>query len=230
MSSLNLRVSEDELEIVSTLNKMFREKSIVLVWQNIDKSRTICNAKISDIDYSKGILFLSPMTKGTTFEFSKNYTFYIRGYEKSILFKASNGKMKNDKIVISIPKSVRMYEKRTTPRIKFGHDGNLTALLEKQVNNITKTIKEFEFKVYDISKEGISLIFPPREQIYFSKNDSFQITQIGKLRIESGIEASVVYVKKIEIIRNYNRVIRMKFGAKFKSALDENVISSLEQL
>lgn len=224
--NLNLRVSNDLLEILNALNKMYKDQISVLLWQNVGPRRIIRNANIKVIDYASGKIILIPSESNRTFDFEGTYTVYMRGPEKSILFKREMVVIEKKRIVFDIPKEVRMFEKRTTPRLRLGFNSAYMAHLEIKINSTSALKKEFSFNVFDISTTGISFNFNAKDQIYFSEVTEILIHRIGKIPFKNPIEGKVVYLKKIEFINQGNRISKIKMGIKLKYAFSEALLNS----
>ncbi len=228
MLNFNLRVTNDVLEIITTLNKMHQDQSPVMVWQNLGERRIIRNAVIAAIDFSAGKIILTPDGATKSFDFVGPQTVYMRGHEKSILFKRENVKIDKRRIIVDIPKEVRMFEKRINPRIKLGFNSPYLGLIEIKVNSSTELRKEFLFNIYDLSSKGVSFNFNFKDQIYFAEGTEIFISKLGQIPFKKPIEGRVVYLKKVEFISQGNRISKMKMGVAFRSPLGEKVLFSFK--
>jgi len=226
MSYLNLRVCQDPLEILTALNKMYEERSPVLVWQNTGDKRTTKNCYIRGIDYSSGRLIIMSLDSNRAFEFSQEFSIYIRGSEKSILFKREQAVIDSKRIVIGIPKEVRMYEKRANPRLVLGWDGGYNTHIEVKLNSTSKHKKEFVFNIFDLSLTGAALYFPLSDRVFFNPNDNILIHKLGSFPYKNPLEARVIYIKKIEFLHMGKRTTKMKMGIHFKHKISQEMLRS----
>ncbi|MEK6626384.1 MAG: hypothetical protein AABY86_15550, partial [Bdellovibrionota bacterium] len=181
MLNFNLRVTTDSLEIITTLNKMFIDQSRVLVWQNLGERRIVHNAVIGAIDFAAGHVILVPNDPHKYFDFTGPHTVYVRGHEKSILFKRESIRMEKKRIFVEIPKEVRMFEKRVNQRVKLGFNSPYLAVLEIKVNSLSELRKEFVFNIFDLSTKGVSFNFNFKDQIFFAEGTEIQISKLGQI-------------------------------------------------
>jgi hypothetical protein len=222
--ALNLRVASDPLEILTTINKMYLDRSPVLVWQNVGNMRILRNCFISDVDFANEVIALSPMGGNKSLDFKKEHTVYIRGNEKSILFKQERARFDGTNVIVDIPPVVRLYEKRVNPRVKLGYFSRHMMHFEKRINQTNNRLKEFFYPVYDLSVAGTSVCFNPKEQVYFNSGETILIHQLGDFKFPSPIEAQLIYIKKIEFFNDGHRQVRMKMGISFKRPIAQDFI------
>ncbi|MBI2520178.1 MAG: hypothetical protein HYV97_07165 [Bdellovibrio sp.] len=226
MLNFNLRITNDSLEIISTLNKMQRDQSPVLVWQNLGEKRIIRNAVISAIDFVTGKVILVPNDPYKNFDFLGPQTIYIRGQEKSILFKRESIKIDKRRIFVDIPNEVRMFEKRINHRIKFGFNSPYLGTIEIKINSTSELRKEFIFNLYDLSAKGVSFNFNFKDQIFFAEGTEIFIRKLGQIPLKTPIEGRVVYLKRIEFMSQGSRINKIKMGVAFKTPISEKILQS----
>ncbi|HAZ13483.1 MAG: hypothetical protein A2X86_13210 [Bdellovibrionales bacterium GWA2_49_15] len=226
MLNFNLRVTSDSLEIITTLNKMYHDQSPVLVWQNLGERRIIRNAVISAIDFAAGKVILVPNDPHKSFDFVGPHTVYMRGQEKSILFKRESVRIDKKRILVDIPKEVRMFEKRISHRIKLGFNSPYLGIIEIKINSSSDLRKEFSFNIYDLSAKGLSFNFNFKDQIFFAEGTEIYISKLGQIPFKIPIEGRVVYLKKIEFMSSGARISKMKMGVAFKKAIAEKILQS----
>ncbi|MBI2520352.1 MAG: hypothetical protein HYV97_08035 [Bdellovibrio sp.] len=226
MHNFNLRVTKDSLEIISTLRKMYHDQSPILVWQNLGERRIIRNAIIDHIDLTTGKFVIIRNDPHKRFDFLVHRAVYIRGHEKSILFKRESVRIEKKCIIIDIPKEVRMFENRISPRVKLGFNSPYLGKLELKINASSDLQKEFVFNLYDISATGICFNFNLKDQIFFTEGTEICIHKLGQIPFKTPIEGRVVYLKKIEFMSSGARITKMKMGVAFKTSISEKIIQS----
>ena len=141
--SAQLRVEESFEEIMTTLKKMQREKSLVVIWQKPEGNtgdRKVFNSYIKNIDKTKKTLYLVALDDTTEISIDENTTIYIRGDERSILFKQSKVTLKKGHLSLLIPTEVRVFERRYTERIDFDMDEEFSIELKNIVKKLSNTI------------------------------------------------------------------------------------------
>ena len=226
--ALNLRVCRDGGEILDTLTRMMLEDCPTLIWQNLHGKRKIQHGKLHTIDIEKKVLIFVPISGTKKFRaFDKKQTIYMRGNEKSILFKSEKIRVEAQRIIIPIPKETRMYELRTHDRKHFGHGSRHNSLIVKQINKTSKKLKEFDFNLYDISEVGACFSFSPKESVYFNVGDTFLVLRLGRVDFECPLNATVIYVRRHEITLQQNRQVRMKMGVSFERLIPHQVVNLL---
>ena len=129
---------------------------------------------------------------------------------------------------MKIPGEVRMYEKRADIRNKLGHQSPYTAIIEKKINNISHNHKMFEFTIFDLSKSGASFYFSPKDQIYFSKGDHFDIYKLGDINFKFPIGGKIIYIKKIEFFTQGHRQSKMKMGIELNREISIDILTSFK--
>ena len=226
MINFNLRVTTDSLEIITTLNKMFIDQSRVLVWQNLGERRIVHNAVIGNIDFSAGHVILVPSESHKNFDFTGPHTVYMRGHEKSILFKRESVKIEKKRILVDIPKEVRMFEKRVNPRVKLWFNSPYLGVIGIKVNSSSELRKEFVFNIFDLSATGVCFNFNFKDQIFFAEGTEIQISKLGQIPFKKPLEGRVVYLKKVEFMSQGVRFSRIKMGVAFKKPVSEKIFQS----
>lgn len=229
VNALNLRVSSETLEILNTLNKIYLERTPVTLWQNTGRERIVRIAYIRAIDYSAGKLLFAPLEKGKVFDFNGNLTVYIRGREKSILFKTKSEKIDTKRVIVNIPTEVRMYEMRAFPRLRFGFGSTENILFEIRVNQTSAKFKEFLYPIFDLSKSGVSMLFNAKESVFFNVGETILIHKIADFKVPAGMEAKIIYTKKVEFITGGHRQSKMKIGIGLKRHLSDEVFESIHR-
>ncbi len=207
---LNLRVSHNPVEITDTINTMYADSSPVMIWQNQNGRRIVSYATIEKIDFSKNKILLLAKEKNRFEKFSKDYTIYIRGEQRSILFKQQDCKLNANKIAISIPLEVRLYEQRLVPRFDTPEKKTVDAYFDKKIGAGVGTERNFSGRVINISKDGLCLEFLQNLGKFFYEDDSLFLSNIGFTTFSPKVEARIVYINKPK-----KGADRMRMGVRF---------------
>ena len=215
---LVLREAESLLEILETFNKMYHDRSPVVILENIKNGKKkIFNFIIHTIDYANGLItFFNLDTENIPINLNNAKQIFIRGSEKSILFKQNNYNIKNKFVTIHIPNKVKMLEKRTNARIKFGFNSNHYAIIYRDSASNAKLRKSFTLRTFDLSQAGISLCFSRKLLSYFTINKYIFIKQLGDTVFPKAIIGNIVYIKKVEYMKHGQRRAKVKMGIALK--------------
>ncbi len=213
---LNLRVSRNSYEINDTINSMYADSSPVMIWQNQNGKRIVTYATIEKIDFQNNRILLQAKEKNRFEKFSRNYTIYIRGDQRSILFKQQDCKLNANKIAVSIPSEVRLFEQRLVPRFDTPEKKTVDAYFDKKIGAGVGTERNFSGRVINISKEGLCLEFLQNLGKFFYEDDRLFLNNIGQSTFSPKIEARIVYINKPK-----KGADRMRMGLRFSKTMTQ---------
>ncbi len=219
---LNLRVSRSPREITETIKAMYIDASPVMMWQNQNGDRVVTYATIQNIDFEKNILVMQANEKDRFEKFSKDFTIYIRGNTRSILFKQQQCRLNSNKLAITIPREVRLYEQRQIPRFNPTNKVQVEAHFEKKVGMGTGSDKSFIAKVMNVSQQGLCLEFLQHQSKFFYEEDSLKIVQLNNIIFDDKLGAKIVYVTKLK-----SEAERMRMGVKFDQELSQAQLAKI---
>ena len=225
----NLKIENNHNEIVSTLIRMYRESSPVLIWQNQGNERLMKNSYIKEIYPEKSRFVLAPLPDNTNFNFNDMTTLYLRGNERSILFKQSDIKILKDKIFVRFPKEVRLYENRFHSRFHYGFKSNHTVEVFHPRSTVD-TEEIFKFSLYDISEQGASFNVKLSDQRFFFQGDRLNIVKIGHKSFKQFFTGKIVYMVRVDNKINGVHCPSMKMGVHFERALSRKELPPSKDL
>lgn len=225
----NLKIENNFNEIVSTLIRMYRESSPVLIWQNTPDGRNMKNSYIKEIFPEKGYFVLAPLPDNTDFVFSGMTTLYLRGNERSILFKQSDIRVTKNNIVVKFPKEVRLYEKRFHSRFHYGFKSNHSVEIFHPKSTID-TEEIFKFSLYDISEKGASFNVNLADQRFLFQSDRVKIVKLGKMSYPNYYMAKVVYMIRVDNKINGVNCPTIKMGIQFDHKLSQKQLAAIKGL
>lgn len=219
---LNLRVSRNHFEISNTINTMFADNAPVMIWQNQNGNRVVTYATIEKIDFKNKRILFQAKEKNRFESFSSNYTIYIRGEERSILFKQQDCKLNSNKIAVSIPSEVRLFEQRLVPRFDSPEKISVDAHFDKRIGAGVGSERNFSARVMNISKDGMCLEFIQNLGKYFYDGDLLFLNNIDQTSFNPKLEAKIVYINK-----PLAGTDRMRMGLRFMQALTQEQLRML---
>lgn len=220
---LNLRVSRNNNEISETINSMFVDSSPVMLWQNQHGNRVVTYATILNIDFENNQIIMQANQKNRFEKFSKDFTIYIRGPQRSILFKQTKCRLNANKLALAIPSEVRLYEQRLLPRFNTPDKKNIEAYFDKRIGAGVGSDKSFAARVINLSQEGLCLEIIQNMGKFFYEGDSVFLSNLNNISFDSKLEAVIVYLKK-----TYgSNSDRMQMGIRFKSALSQELLRKI---
>jgi len=219
---LNLRVSRNNHEISTTINTMYADSSPVMIWQNQNGKRVVTYATIEKIDFKNNRILLQSKEKNRFERFSKDYTIYIRGEERSILFKQQDCKLNANKIAVSIPSEVRLFEQRLIPRFETPEKVSVDAHFDKRIGAGVGSERNFSARVMNISKDGMCLEFIQNLGKYFYEDDMLFLSNIDQTSFNPKLEAKIVYINKPAAGTD-----RMRMGLRFIKPLTQDQLRML---
>jgi hypothetical protein len=224
----NLKVENNRSEIISTLIRMYRESTPVLVWQNqIDGSKLMKNSLIEGIFPELGYFILCPLPDNDYFDFQISSTIYIRGNERSILFKQSKIILQANQIIIPIPKQVRMYDKRFSERFHFGLKSNHNVEIF-HTRDSKSNEQLFPASLYDISDRGASFNLNLLDSKYFHQEQLIKLVKIGKKSFTEYLMAKVIYLHRLDNKVAGIQCPSIKMGVKFDHTLSKRELAQVK--
>lgn len=219
---LNLRVSRSNREITETIKSMYIDASPVMMWQNQNGRRVVSYATIQKIDFENNVILMQSNEKNRFEKFSKDFTIYIRGNTRSILFKQQQCRLNANKLAITIPSEVRLYEQRNIPRFNPSSKAEVEVHFEKKVGVGNGSDKNFSAKVINISQQGLCLEFMQHQSKFFYEEDSLKIIQLNNIVFDDKLSAQIVYVTKLK-----SGADRMRMGVKFDQELTQAQLAKI---
>lgn len=219
---LNLRISRNHFEITSTIQSMHSDSSPVMLWQNQNGKRVVTYATIEKIDFKNNRILLQAKEKNRFESFSRDYTIYIRGEERSILFKQQQCKLNANKIAITIPNEVRLFEQRLVPRFESPQKVTVDAHFDKRIGAGIGSERNFSARVMNISKDGMCLEFIQNLGKYFYEDDTLFLSNINQTSFTPKLEARIIYINKPAAGSD-----RMRMGVRFSSPLTQEQLRLL---
>ncbi|MCB9063113.1 MAG: hypothetical protein H6622_16435 [Halobacteriovoraceae bacterium] len=227
MSIPKLRVTYTRDEILKTLNKIFLEKSPVLVWQNNGNQRDKKYTFITAISTKDNKFELTSLDTDYQFEFDRNLTFYIRGNEQSILFKDEKVELNVNKLKISIPSEVRMFEKRGASRTNLS-DPDLPYIYSQLLQGKKeKNARSFTFQIIDISQTGLAVRVSLKQQHLFYPNDFLLVKTLGNYTFEDSILCKIIYLKKQYFPDDLDGQPSLRMGINFESQISLKILDQV---
>tara|TARA_R110000868_G_scaffold124990_3_gene330248 strand:+ start:1458 stop:2060 length:603 start_codon:yes stop_codon:yes gene_type:complete len=193
-----------------------------MMWQNQNGRRVVSYATIQKIDFENNVILMQSNEKNRFEKFSKDFTIYIRGNTRSILFKQQQCRLNANKLAITIPSEVRLYEQRNIPRFNPSSKAEVEVHFEKKVGVGNGSDKNFSAKVINISQQGLCLEFMQHQSKFFYEEDSLKIIQLNNIVFDDKLSAQIVYVTKLK-----SGADRMRMGVKFDQELTQAQLAKI---
>lgn len=224
----NLKIENNRSEIIATLIRMYRECTPVLVWQNNKEGNKVMKNSVIDAIFPElGYFVLCPLPEGDYFDFCHTSTIYLRGNERSILFKQPKIVIKDNKIIIQIPKQVRMYDKRFSDRIHFGLKSTLGVEIFHAKNSLSPE-ELFSFSLYDISERGASFNLSLLDQKYFYQDEIIKLIKIGRKSFADYVMAKIIYLHRMDNKIGGIHCPSIKMGVQFNRTLSKKELAQIK--
>lgn len=216
MGNQALRSCHDWNEIIDVLEEIRTDGSAMSIWAKGQAS----GARQSndwEIDPSNRVIKLNESSLGFHFLKNKEATVYIKGKEKSVLFRQKNILSMGDTVVLDIPEKVSMYDRRGINRKSFGWNSKHFTQL-----SFTKDSKDYDllFSIFDISPSGIALNISPHEESIFEAGDLIHIHKIGQTNLMIPLKAVVRHLGTLDFIEKGIHFKRIKLGLQFDKNLN----------
>ncbi len=220
---LNLRVCHNSNEIIDTIGRMFADASPVMLWQNHGGKRVVVYATITSVDLKNRVIVFAAKDKFKFQIFSRQYNIYIRGSERSILFKQATCRFNAGRLAIPLPNEVRLLEKRRHPRLDLSKlKQNLEVFFNKRIGTGVGTQRLFEAHIVNLSNQGMCLEFFQDFGKYFYEGDCLLLSRIHRFNFTPAREATVIYIQK-----HTQRDDRIRLGIKLKEELSDSFLNNL---
>lgn len=227
-----LRVSSNAQEIKEFFREYVRIKSPVMLWQNIENidytntKRIIYNGHFSLLDELKDILVLTyDVDPDQPMNFDVNSTLYIKGKLHSILFKVEIEYHSKGKVLLQIPKEIRVRERRSDVRSDFGY--NYKGKVEFfKVNQYDMRKKQQTARLINISKGGLAMLLFTRAHNW-SPGDTLQVGSICNYVFPNMQNCEIRNIRQVTISRNQQNVNAYRLGLKFETPLDNEALEKI---
>jgi hypothetical protein len=224
----NLKIENNRSEIISTLIRIYRECTPVLLWQSeIDGQKHMRNSFIDAIFPELGYFVLTSLPDSRVFDFCHTSTIYIRGNERSILFKLPKMVLQENKILVQIPKQVRMYDKRDTERFHFGLKSNHHVDIFYSKSSLNEE-HPFQVSLFDISERGASFNISLLDKKYFYKEELIKLIKIGKKSFPDFLYAKIIYLHRLDNKIGGIHCPSIKMGVKFDRCLSKKELAQIK--
>ncbi|MFT6069209.1 MAG: hypothetical protein ACJAT2_000314 [Bacteriovoracaceae bacterium] len=216
MGNQALRSCHDWNEILNVLEEIRTDGSLISIWAKGQASKARQSSGW-EIDQANGQLKLNESSLGFHFLKNKEATIYIKGKEKSVLFRQKKILSLGDTVVLDIPEKVNMYDRRGVERTSFGwHSKHFTQL------SFTKNSKDYDllFSIFDISPSGLALNISPHEESIFEPGDIIHIHKLGQTNLMIPLRAQVKHLGTLDFIDKGIHFKRIKLGLEFTKNLN----------
>ncbi|MBT7611282.1 MAG: hypothetical protein HN576_16095 [Bacteriovoracaceae bacterium] len=226
----NLKIENNRSEIIATLIRMYRETTPVLVWQNnLNGTKLMKNSLIDGIFPELGNFVLTPLPESDVFDFCNTSTIYIRGNERSILFKEPKIVIYDKKIIVQIPRQVRMYDKRYSERFHFGLKSNYRVEIFHQKKSLNEE-QIFQVSLFDISDKGASFNLSLLDQKNFNQEEVIKLVRLGNKFFPDYLMGKIIYLHRLDNKIGGIHCPSIKMGVKFDRCLSKNELAEIKSV
>jgi hypothetical protein len=216
MGNQALRSCHDWNEIINVLEEVKTDGSAISIWAKGQSSKARKTSNW-EVDKKAGQIKLNESWLGLHFLKNKEATIYIKGAEKSLLFRQKNILSLGETVILDIPEKVNMYDRREITRTHFGWNSKHFAQL-----SFTKNSKDFDllFSIFDISPSGLALNISPQEESIFKAGDIIHIHKVGQTNLMIPLKAMVKHLGTLDFIEDGIHLKRIKLGLEFEKNLN----------
>lgn len=221
----NYRTSRKYSEIIKHLETMEVNSDSLTIWQSLkNDSKVIMSSVAWRLSSENKTITLIPQKKSDVKLLRKKMLLYLHGAEKSIVFKCSWFDVDGNKVIIHLPKEIKIVDHRENPRFNVSAKENRTVNHRKEIGLAgSEQYKNFMLSCYDISQTGIALELHRSHLLRYRAGDIIEITSIGGVKLED-CGAEVIYVCPLSLPDN---VLRFKAGLKFFEPLSNELITKI---
>ncbi len=222
----NLRVTAFKEEILTNLESIKQNNESIFLWQEIDNNKTTKECTIIEIDSVKNLLTLSLKNKIDLSNIDKQHTIYFRGDQESILFKCSLKEIRNNFLILDIPISIRIMDKKINSRLILD-DSELNIVVLEKSDNITSLPRKFALQLLDITQDGFTLKVSRQYQMFFNVGDRCKLISILEHKLVEDINLTVEYITKSNQIKNSNTKKWYKVGIQTDRPLPSDIFDQI---
>jgi hypothetical protein len=167
------------------LGELFKDNSIVRIWQNYSESKNYCLGKIVKYKHNEELITFKS-EEGYEFNFNKNLEVYFHTNFKETIFKTEIVQISSDSIIVKRPALVKIKDARAERRKNFGINSYHFAELEFPNGDL--------HKVYclDTSASGVGIM----------ANRSVFADMFKGLKVEIINSSVAEHIGKYAVIRN----------------------------
>src|SRR5690606_4322173 len=152
--------------------------------------RVIVYAKIVSIDIENSLMVFACEERAKFQIFSRQYNIYIRGNERSILFKQARCRFNASRLAITLPNEVRLLEQRKHNRLDFSKSKKGVGIVfSKRVATGVGKQRSFDAQIINLSSQGLCIEFDQELGKFFYTSDCLLISQIDSLKFKPHREA-----------------------------------------
>jgi hypothetical protein len=217
-----LRVTDNFQEILGTILEILAKKLPIVIWQKNSKGeRKMARAQIIDFNASNGNILIKRLDSKNWTDFRNKISLYFKGADHSVGFKIADYNRDEDSILIKVPKSIRILEKRVTHRIHFvqKHKSILVNINKKGLND-----ELCAFDVIDLSERGMAIMIPAYLSKNFYQEDIVNILKIDGLPMND-LQGRVIYLK---IVKNHSFGKNLcRIGISFDQVMADKVFKTI---
>ncbi len=179
-------------EIHSILNNATPEKAVI--WQNSPSGRNIF--KLSSIEYSDALDTVKVHIEGYDGTILIGENLYIKLSYRDAMFKAQVVRIEGGVISLELPHKVMAIDSRKSPRSIFDIKDNKRVSL-KVVVDISSSLKsELEFKLLNISSQGLCLIVSDNNKVILDNSSKLFLVALGGNKLFEEIEIDLCYLHR----------------------------------
>ena len=216
-----LKPITDSKELLSCLKALKQERHEILIWQtNSSKNRIIQKGLITFLDGENNEMEIAPVDTDKPFQFDKQLPLFFHGPKRDLIFKQDKIKFLKTHLIMDLPQTARALDLREGARLKLDEDQEILSQVIINPSNINSK-KQTELRLFDISKEGLGLVFPVPFLKHIFDGEKIIIEKVGEYTFEKSLEGTIQYVTRIELSKSGNRLTYGKIGIKLDSSFPD---------
>lgn len=233
---VNIREVTDPNEIIKAFSHLYTDRSKVLLWQTskADKSKkTLIYCELISIDHRN--IYLTPYNTSIKQVIKKTIKttnkIFIRGSYNGVLFKSTDFTINGDTIEVPIPKKILLSENRSNKRNPIPE--SLYVYVKFKDENDQKNHKKnhrSSFKIFDFSRQGLSINMSKKDSHFFEINKSYEISTINGVKLPKSFNGKLIYQKVHTYIKNSKTQILFKAGFKLSEPIPLELYNHLVRL
>lgn len=212
-------------EIHSILNNASADNAII--WQNTSSGRNIF--KLMALNYSDVLDTVKVHIKDYDGTIIVGESLYIKLSYRDALFKAIVSRVEGDVVSVELPHKVMAIDSRKSPRSNFDLKDNKRVTLKVVVEAKSSLKSELEFKILNISTEGICLIISDNNKIILDNATQMFLVGLGKERLFSEIELTLCYMHRFRYRDKGKLNLVYRAGFELSEAIDSDILDNINE-
>ncbi|MBL6989232.1 MAG: hypothetical protein ISR65_05620 [Bacteriovoracaceae bacterium] len=215
-----LRVTKKRSEIIEVLCELQQSVAQIKVWQNNQGGRKTNDVIIISVNSVSDTFLIQSKDNVGFSSFTDDVCLYFTTAHKSILLKTSIVSILPNAVVVSVPKELKIHEKRDRLRLHF-KTSKMPIISFKRPILYGKSEKIWDEQIFDISSNGSAICVRSDRRDLFKVDAKLKIDKIAETKVDpSDLYAKVTYSKQVILSIKQRKQVFYRVGLIFNRRIE----------